>query len=165
MIRGQTAQRRPVTGQRTLHDYRNVGEPGHHLNVLDAGAGRKSAQPRAEDGCITEARCAACFSFPYHHLAFETTATMPSTSRTPVRKALSIGIEYKGLSEKFPQFGLNLPAAHGDAAMMSEILQGGFHGLFYCALLDLATRLVWLSAREHHDPHGCEGFQHVADES
>lgn len=61
---------------------------------------------------------------------FTTTATMPSTvrSRAPAQKALSIGIEYRELAERFPQSQLSLPAAHKDPVIMSRLLQGGPHG-------------------------------------
>jgi hypothetical protein len=43
-------------------------------------------------------------------------------SRPPTKKALCIGIEYKELSEHFPQ--LHLPAAHKDPMIMAGLLQG-----------------------------------------
>ena len=54
---------------------------------------------------------------------------MPSTvrSRAPTQKALSIGIEYGDIAERFPQSQLRLPAAHKDPVIMSGLLQGGAH--------------------------------------
>lgn len=53
-----------------------------------------------------------------------TIATMPATlrSRSPMRKAVCIGIEYRELAETFPT--LHLPAAHMDPTIMAELLQG-----------------------------------------
>ena len=49
---------------------------------------------------------------------------MPSTViRDPVRKALSIGIEYRELGEKLPQFRLS--GTHKDPLVLSHLLQGG----------------------------------------
>ena len=39
-----------------------------------------------------------------------------------MKKALCIGIEYRELSERFPD--LHLPAAHLDPTIMSGLLQG-----------------------------------------
>lgn len=48
---------------------------------------------------------------------------MPSTVRTrdPIKKAVSIGIEYREVAEQFPQW--RLPAAHKDPMIMSRLLQ------------------------------------------
>lgn len=51
---------------------------------------------------------------------------MPSTvrSRAPVKKALSIGVEYRELAEQFPEY--SLPSVHRDPQIMSGLLQEQF---------------------------------------
>ena len=92
---------------------------------------------------------------------------MPSTlrPRAPRQKALSIGIEYGDLDERFPQSQLRLPAAHIDPVIMSGLLQGVSHGVDWHPQGDLdptavvASRAVWLSARGHYHPYRREGIQ------
>lgn len=74
---------------------------------------------------VTPVPALACFvsllplDLPYNYCVI-----MPSTViRDPVRKALSIGIEYRELGEKLPQFRLS--GTHKDPLVLSHLLQGG----------------------------------------
>ena len=95
--------------------------------------------PAAGGGAIYNAASVLCFSSSPNS-RFTTTTTMPSTlrsQRAPMLKALSIGIKYEELADRFPQSQLCLPAAHKDPVIMSGLLQGGSSGdwLQYVAVL------------------------------
>jgi hypothetical protein len=102
------------------------------------GPGEKARA--AGDGITNAHRRSRLFSSSL--TSFTVTATMPSTvrSRAPMQKALSIGVEYKELAERLPQW--HLPAAHKDPQIMSRLLQG----MSYCDLshnMTLAEPRSW----------------------